>query len=63
MVSVLAFYSVDPSSNTVEVYSFYSITLIDKYENRLEEAGYGHLGKIFLEWDTYFKFLKFNIFL
>ena len=45
MVSVLAFYSVDPSSNTVEVYSFYSITLIDKYENRLEEAGYGHLGK------------------
>ena len=41
----IAFYSVDPSSNTVEVYSFYSITLIDKYENRLEEAGYGHLGK------------------
>ena len=41
MVSVLALYSDDPSSNPAEVYSFFSDKLFEKKENKLKEAGNG----------------------
>ena len=38
VVSVHAFYSDDPSSYTDEVYSFYSVKLLEKNENKQKEA-------------------------
>ena len=45
MVSVLAFYSDDPDSNPPEVYSFYSVKLFEKNENKQKEHGKGKLKK------------------
>ena len=38
MVSVLAFYSDDPSSNTVEAYGFFCEIVFEKNENKQKEA-------------------------
>ena len=36
VVSVFAFYSDDPNSNLIEMYSFYSLKLLHKNENKLK---------------------------
>ena len=41
MVSVLAFYSDDPSSNSAEVYSFSVKFVFEKNENKQKEARVG----------------------
>ena len=41
VVSVLALYSNDPSSNPAEAYSFYSKICVWKNENKQKEAGVG----------------------
>ena len=41
MVSVLAFYSDDPSSNPADAYSFSVQILFEKNENKQKEAGVG----------------------
>ena len=38
MVSVLAFYSDDPSSNPAEVYSFYSVNCLKRKKINAKEA-------------------------
>ena len=45
MVSVLAFYSDDPSSNPTEVYNFSLAFVFEKNENKQKEAGVGPLLK------------------
>ena len=45
MVSVLAFYSEDPSSNPAEAYSFFCNVVFEKNENKQKEAGVGPLSK------------------
>ena len=45
MVSVLAFYSDDPDSNPPEVYSFYSVKLFEKNENKQKRAREGQIKK------------------
>ena len=51
VVSVLAFYSDDPSSNPAEAYSFCVKFVFEKNENKQKEAGIGlHLRS------TYFPF-------
>ena len=41
MVSMLAFYSEDPRSNTTEAYSFSVKFAFEKYKNKQLEAGVG----------------------
>ena len=41
VVSVLAFYSDDPSSIPAEVYNFFCKIVVEKNENRQKEAGVG----------------------
>ena len=41
VVSVLAFYSYDPSSNPADAYSFFWKMLSEKNENKQKEAGVG----------------------
>ena len=41
VVSVLAFYSVDPSSNPTVAYSFSVKFVVEKNENKQKEAGVG----------------------
>ena len=41
MVSVLAFYSNDPSSNPAEAYSFSVTFVFEKNENKQKEVGVG----------------------
>ena len=41
MVSVLAFYSDDPSSIPAEVYNFFCKIVVEKNENKQKEAGVG----------------------
>ena len=41
MVSVLAFYSDDPSSIPAEVYNFFCKIVVEKNENKQKEAGIG----------------------
>ena len=41
MVSVLAFYSDDPSSIPAEVYNFFCKNIVEKNENKQKEAGVG----------------------
>ena len=43
MVSVLAFYSDDPSSIPAEVYNFFCKNIVEKNENKQKEAGVGPL--------------------
>ena len=45
MVSVLAFYSDDPSSIPAEVYNFFCKNIVEKNENKQKEAGVGPLLK------------------
>ena len=42
LVSVLAFYSSDPSSNLAEAYNFSVKFVIEKNENKQKEAGVTH---------------------
>ena len=44
MVSVLAFYSDDPSSNPTEAYSFSVKFVFEKNKNKQKEAGVGPLN-------------------
>ena len=46
MVSVLASYSNNPSSNPTKAYSFYINILFEKNENRQKEAGLARLEKL-----------------
>ena len=41
MVSVLAFYSDDPSSNPADAYSFFVKLVFEKIENKQKEAEVG----------------------
>ena len=41
VVSVLAFYSDDPSSIPAEVYNFFCKIVVEKNENKQKEAGVG----------------------
>ena len=41
VVSVLAFYSDDPSSIPAEVYNFFCKNIVEKNENKQKEAGVG----------------------
>ena len=41
MVSVLAFYSNDPSLIPAEVYNFFCKIVVEKNENKQKEAGIG----------------------
>ena len=41
VVSVLAFYSDDPSLIPVEVYNFFCKNIVEKNENKQKEAGVG----------------------
>ena len=43
VVSVLAFFSDDPSSNPAEAYSFFCKIVFEKSENKQKEAGFGPL--------------------
>ena len=55
VVSVLAFYSDDPSSIPAEVYNFFCKIVVENNENKQKEAG---VGPIFLKkvlMDTFFK--------
>ena len=45
MVSVLAFYSDDPSSIRAEVYNFFCKIIVEKNENKQKEAGLAHFFK------------------
>ena len=45
MVSVLAFYSDDPSSIPAEVYNFFCKIVVEKNENKQKEAGVGPFFK------------------
>ena len=45
VVSVIAFYSDNPSSNPTEAYSFSVQFVLEKNENKQKEAGVGHLKK------------------
>ena len=45
MVSVLAFYSDDPSSNPAEAYNFSVNFVFEKNQNKQKEAGVGHFLK------------------
>ena len=45
MVSVLAFYSDDPSSIPAEVYNFFCKIVVEKNENKQKEAGVGPIFK------------------
>ena len=45
VVSVLAFYSDDPSSIPAEVYNFFSKNIVEKNKNKQKEAGVGPLFK------------------
>ena len=45
MVSVLAFYSNDPSSNPADVYSYFVQIVIEKNENKQKEAWDGQFKK------------------
>ena len=45
VVSVLAFYSDDPSSIPAEVYNFFCKNIVEKNENKQKEAGVGPLFK------------------
>ena len=45
MVSVLAFYSDDPSSNPADAYSFSVKFVFEKDENKQNEAGVGTFFK------------------
>ena len=45
VVSVLAFYSDDPSSIPAEVYNFFCKNIVEKNENKQKEAGVGPLLK------------------
>ena len=49
MVSVLAFYSDDPSSIPAEVYNFFCKIVVEKNENKQKEAGVGPIKKKQLE--------------
>ena len=46
MVSMLAFYSDDPSSIPAEVYNFFCKIVVEKNKNKQKEAG---VGPIFLK--------------
>ena len=48
MISVLAFYSVDLSSNLAEVYNFYCVKLLEKNENKYEKEARNWPTKIVL---------------
>ena len=49
VISVLTFYSDDPSSNPAVIYSFYYVNCLKKDENKQKEAGNGpFLKKLFL---------------
>ena len=52
MVSVLAFYSDDPSSIPAEVYNFFCKNIVEKNENKQKEAG---VGPFFKKNSTYSK--------
>ena len=43
VVSLLAFYSNDPSSNPAKVYSFFCNIVFEKNENKQKEAWFGPL--------------------
>ena len=45
VVSVLAFYSDDPSSIPAEVYNFFCKIVVEKDENKQKEAGVGPIFK------------------
>ena len=45
MVSVLAFYSDDPSSIPAEVYNFFCKIVVENNENKQKEAGVGPIFK------------------
>ena len=45
VVSVIAFYSDNPSSNPTEAYSFFCTICAWNNENKQKEAGVGHLKK------------------
>ena len=45
VVSVLAFYSNDPSSNPADVYSYFVQIVIEKNENKQKEAWDGQFKK------------------
>ena len=45
VVSVLAFYSDDPSSIPAEVYNFFCKIVVEKNENKQKEAGVGPIFK------------------
>ena len=45
VVSVLAFYSDDPSSNPAEAYSFSVNFVFEKNQNKQKEGGVGHFFK------------------
>ena len=45
VVSVLAFYSDDPSSIPAEVYNFFCKNIVEKNENKQKEAGVGPFFK------------------
>ena len=45
MVSVLAFYSDNPSSNPADAYSFSVQIVFEKNENKQKEAGVAHFLK------------------
>ena len=45
VVSVLAFYSDDPSSIPAEVYNFFCKIVVEKNENKQKEAGVGPILK------------------
>ena len=45
VVSVLAFYSDDPSSNPAEAYSFFCKIVFEKNKNEQKEAGLAHFFK------------------
>ena len=47
MVSVLVFYSDDPSSNTTEAYKFFCKIVFEKNENKQKEAVFGPLKNKF----------------
>ena len=53
MVSVLAFYLDNPSLNAAEVYSFYSLKLLEKNENKQKEAGDGHSNSYLWKCDCF----------
>ena len=50
MVSKLAFYSVDPSSNPADVYSFNSVNYLKRTKINKKRPGLAHLKKDLSSW-------------